>query len=445
MATTPTAGTSKSAPAATTLTEEIRALFDTEFSVHKVIENIQRDAWQGKLTSLNLRALTWRLLLGLLPSSLPLESWSEHVRQQVLDYKILKDKEYPKMDRVSVDPLSALSNSSADDHDESQQQQTEWTKYYQDVELCNFILVDLDRLYMTGIDDEYFQSKSTRDCLLSVLFLWSARHPKISYRQGMHEIVGPIFYCVQAEFEAFSHADNKEAIQLLYPYIASCFNQEHYVEAHTYWLFERIMDELDILYDPNPPASSSSSSSASPSKLGNRNKHSTVDVALPHIVTFCAKVQEHFLRDLDPELCTHLEECFVQSQLYGMRWCRLLFGREISMTPSHGLRVWDYLFACCAMSPSNYYSYSHSRLEAEFGRVSRLSVATTFDETGATPGVNSSPCAGLSGLGGNRMDPEIQAMIAKKAAYTPLIAAVADIMLAMLLKVKASAAPICIM
>jgi len=30
-----------------------------------------------------------------------------------------------------------------------------------------------------------------------------------------------------------------------------------------------------------------------------------------------------------------------------MRWCRLLFGREFPLTPSLGLRIWDFLFASC--------------------------------------------------------------------------------------------------
>jgi TBC1 domain family protein 5 len=377
--------------ASSTLSSEVSQLLETEMSVYKVIENLQRDAWMGKLTSMNLRALTWRLLLGILPANLALEHWHRHIQGLVREYNTLKDKEYPKIDRVSVDPLSSLS-----DDKESE----EWKKYYKDVELCNFIMVDLDRLYMNGIDDEYFQTKERRDLLVSTLFLWAARNPSISYRQGMHEIIGPVLFCVEAEYAAFTSADTDVATA--HPHVAACFNKKEYIEAHTYWIFERIMAELDVLYNPSPPASQQEQ---------------------PTIVSFCTKVQEHFLRDLDPELCNHLEECFIQAQLYGMRWCRLLFGREISVTPTHGLRVWDYVFACCAMSPSNFYHYKPNV---------KYCIAYAYDPNGDR-GTPTTPLSSKARLA--HLDPEVQAMVAKKSTFTPLIAAVADMMLAMLLKV----------
>lgn len=62
---------------------------------------------------------------------------------------------------------------------------------------------------------------------------------------------------------------------------------------------------------------------------------------------------EHYLRILDPMLSQHLEECFVQSQLYGLRWSRLLLGREFSATHSHLFRLWDFMFASCYEAENN--------------------------------------------------------------------------------------------
>lgn len=56
---------------------------------------------------------------------------------------------------------------------------------------------------------------------------------------------------------------------------------------------------------------------------------------------------EHLLRAFDPELCTHLEEAYIQAQLYGMRWARLMLGREFSASETQLLRIWDYIFASC--------------------------------------------------------------------------------------------------
>ena len=56
---------------------------------------------------------------------------------------------------------------------------------------------------------------------------------------------------------------------------------------------------------------------------------------------------ENLLRHNDPELCDVLEGHYIQSQLYGMRWARLMLGREFKVTDSQVLRIWDYIFASC--------------------------------------------------------------------------------------------------
>ncbi len=65
------------------------------------------------------------------------------------------------------------------------------------MELATFIKGDLERLYVTGIEDEYFELKRRRDILLNVLLVWALRHPSISYRQGMHEICGPLVFALE--------------------------------------------------------------------------------------------------------------------------------------------------------------------------------------------------------------------------------------------------------
>lgn len=61
----------------------------------------------------------------------------------------------------------------------------------------------------------------------------------------------------------------------------------------------------------------------------------------------CFCTIEHYLRILDPALCHHLEESFIQSQLYGLRWSRLLLGREFTLQNNHMFRLWDFMFASC--------------------------------------------------------------------------------------------------
>ena len=43
----------------------------------------------------------------------------------------------------------------------------------------------------------------------------------------------------------------------------------------------------------------------------------------------------------------HLENEHISAQLYGIRWSRLLLGREFSAANYDIFLIWDYIFACC--------------------------------------------------------------------------------------------------
>lgn len=167
----------------------------------------------------------------------------------------------PSIDKVKVDPLSALSD--GDDISD------EWCAFYKNVELIQFIKGDLDRLYLSGLEEQFFQTKPMRSLMLSVLFIWACEHSYISYRQGMHEIAGILVYCVVQEQQAWaSYRDGDEGagrFSLTEPLAAA-----ERVEAYAYWLFERVMMELEVLYDPLPVS-------------GAEN--------MPFIVNYCTKIQ----------------------------------------------------------------------------------------------------------------------------------------------------------
>lgn len=42
----------------------------------------------------------------------------------------------------------------------------------------------------------YFRSEEVQHQLTNVLFLYSVMHPDIGYRQGMHELLAPLFYAI---------------------------------------------------------------------------------------------------------------------------------------------------------------------------------------------------------------------------------------------------------
>ena len=113
------------------------------------------------------------------------------------------------------------------------------------------INADLDRLYLSGVDENYFQDQERRKMLENILFIWSGRHESIGYRQGMHEIAGTVFMVVETEFEGWSvhnTGPHEEEEVSCHP-LRGCFTRMG-VEAFTFWLFERILRDLSPLYDP---------------------------------------------------------------------------------------------------------------------------------------------------------------------------------------------------
>ena len=142
-----------------------------------------------------------------------------------------------------------------------------WTDYvsFKCDKILNSLCVPL--IVLTGIDDTFFQSTERRNILLSILSVWSIQHPEVSYRQGMHEILGTILLCIEAEREAWSYQPNDSSNSFF-----SMLSDPQSTEAYTYWLFQRIMTELEPLYDPVP---------------ARQNKYDTQ----PFVVHFCTKIQ----------------------------------------------------------------------------------------------------------------------------------------------------------
>ena len=136
---------------------------------------------------------------------------------------------------------------------------------------------------------------------------------------------------------------------------------------------------------------------------------------------------------LDSELCAHLEECHVSSQLYGLRWSRLLLGREFSMDGEQVYRLWDFLFACC-------YEAEH------FSADPLLDIDTRPNINSVLASVRIAGCdqhsnaerRKTSSLGTvkHTSDNESSAPVVPNYLCTPLLGALGDLMLAMLIHVS---------
>ncbi|XP_071661076.1 TBC1 domain family member 5 isoform X3 [Patagioenas fasciata] len=215
----------------------------------------------------------------------------------------------------------------------SQDEGSLWNKFFQDKELRAMIEQDVTRTFP---EMQYFQQENVRKILTDVLFCYARENEQLLYKQGMHELLAPIVFILHCDHQAFSHASeaaqpSEEMKVLLNP---------EYLEHDAYAMFTRLMKtaehwfstfehdsqkEKDVMITPMP--------FARPQDLG-------PSIA---IVAKVNQIQDHLLKKHDIELYMHLNRLEIAPQIYGMRWVRLLFGREFPLQDL--LVVWDALFA----------------------------------------------------------------------------------------------------
>ncbi|CAN0237361.1 unnamed protein product [Discosporangium mesarthrocarpum] len=152
---------------------------------------------QGEWQSDGDRAISWRLLLGVIPEGTPPSLWAETLAIRRREYQRLKVEHTVDISKAvgDADPLSVSTTSSEPG---SGMGPNPWKSFYEHKELLSTIKADLERLYPTGCG-EYFLEPHRQELLLSVLSLWAATHPDTSYRQGMHEVLAPLLLVLEKE------------------------------------------------------------------------------------------------------------------------------------------------------------------------------------------------------------------------------------------------------
>lgn len=172
--------------------------------------------------------------------------------------------------------------------------QNPWQDYFTSMELRRTIAQDVERtcvlflislcLYLTPSfsfpEIPFFRLAPVQRALTTILFLHCLTHPEIGYRQGMHELLAPIYYAISR--------DSNPSIPLCHP---------DYVAADSYYLFGIIMGgSMKGWYEWRDNAISGA----------------------PEIVKACNEVQNEWLRKVDPMLWGKLNETGIEPQIYGM-------------------------------------------------------------------------------------------------------------------------------
>ncbi|XP_027638589.1 TBC1 domain family member 5 isoform X2 [Falco peregrinus] len=294
------------------------------FVNNNYLATIRLKGINGQLRSSRFRSVCWKLFLEVLPQDR--SQWIKTTSDLRTSYNKIKEihitnpRKAGQQDLIINNPLS-------------QDEGSLWNKFFQDKELRAMIEQDVTRTFP---EMQYFQQENVRKILTDVLFCYARENEQLLYKQGMHELLAPIIFILHCDHQAFSHASeaaqpSEEMKVLLNP---------EYLEHDAYAMFTHLMKtaehwfstfehdsqkEKDVMITPMP--------FARPQDLG-------PSIA---IVAKVNQIQDHLLKKHDIELYMHLNRLEIAPQIYGLRWVRLLFGREFPLQDL--LVVWDALFA----------------------------------------------------------------------------------------------------
>ncbi|VDI32239.1 TBC1 domain family member 5 [Mytilus galloprovincialis] len=289
-------------------------------------------AMHGYLRSSRFRSVSWKVFLEVLPDDVNL--WVSKTREWRNKFDDLKNSLIVNP-RKAVDHIDLCVNNPLSQADESP-----WNRFFQDNELRLTIKQDVIRTYPRI---EFFQSNALRNLMVDILFIFAKINPEISYRQGMHELLAPLVFVLHCDHQAFLHASEVESLgnedlPVFWDIIKEVMNPS-YLEHDAYAMLSQIMETVEPWYV-----------SKDPPQCRGKERMTTAPFARPQdlnpsnaIVSKLTRIQDYILKKFDVELHMHLDRLEIPPQIYGIRWIRLLFGREFPMQDL--LVLWDALFA----------------------------------------------------------------------------------------------------
>ncbi|KAJ8324746.1 hypothetical protein O5D80_006983 [Batrachochytrium dendrobatidis] len=271
----------------------------------------------GAIGNDDLRSLYWKIYLDIVPG-ISTEAWRLVLEKERRGYVDLKEKYIFDPTKLKEAADWSLNNplSLAED--------SPWKQYFTDVELRKLILQDVER---TLPDQELFRNTAIQTVLCNILFIWCKLNPDVSYRQGMHELLAIVFIVVDRDKVTNPTSSSEEDA------FHTMFSANH-VEHDTATIFFRLMRGVRSWYEVQEDQ---------PQFVRPNDKKGAQQAKTVPIITACRRIQNELLTSLDPDLARHMEKHGIEPQLYGLRWLRLLFAREFTL--SNTFILWDGLLA----------------------------------------------------------------------------------------------------
>ncbi|XP_013866695.1 TBC1 domain family member 5 isoform X2 [Austrofundulus limnaeus] len=302
-----------------------RKEWDDLFLNSNYLARIRQAGISGRLRSSRFRSMCWKLYLEVLPEDK--RQWISRTKELRAQYEKIKEthitnprKAAGQQDLVVNNPLS-------------QDEGSLWNKFFQDKELKGMIKQDVFRTFP---EIRYFQDEDVRTKLTDILFCYARENEQLLYKQGMHELLAPIVFVLHCDHQAFQHASETASPGEE----MKCLLNPAYLEHDAYAMFSQLMETAEPWF----------SSFEREVRKGKEEMLTSIPFARPQdagpsvaIVTKVNRIQDQLVKKHDVELHMHLNRLEIAPQIYGIRWVRLLFGREFPLQDL--LVVWDALFA----------------------------------------------------------------------------------------------------
>lgn len=284
------------------------------------IQDLRKLSWNGIPNEL--RAMSWQILLGYLPTNKSRQSSTLlRKRQEYLD----------GIKSISFDFDDNTNNSSSVSVNGEVNSNREKQLYHQ-------VNIDVKR---TNPTIKFYSYATTQTSLRKILYLWAIRHPASGYVQGINDLVTPFFQIfvmhyiwqlqnkklqVEEDYALFipGMLDNEDEVEKLLLQDANLPNYTldnfdpsklsprvlGIIESDTYWCFSRLLETITDNYIHQQPG----------------------------IIRQVSDLK-NLISKIDVELLNHFELEGIEFIQFSFRWMNCLLMRELS-TPLI-IRMWD--------------------------------------------------------------------------------------------------------
>ncbi|CRK88223.1 CLUMA_CG002004, isoform A [Clunio marinus] len=283
------------------------------------LRKLKEMAVSGELKTSKFRSVCWNVLLGGLNNS-P-ETWIEQRSQQRVKYHEIRRKHIIDTSKLQVEER---------DNPLSQSNGSFWNQHFRDTELRNLITQDVVR---TNPTVEFYHRNNIKEIMIDILFCYGREFPEICYRQGMHEVLANLIFVLHSDHQNLSHIQDETEISLDRT-LQNVLNPT-FLEEDSYHLFAIIMQSLELFYRINDMTINSSGQLIS---LPTTNLKKP-DIEVLHQLN---NIKDKIFAKQDLHLHNHLLKLEISMGFFGIRWLRLLFGREFNLLDL--LILWDAIF-----------------------------------------------------------------------------------------------------